>query len=179
MNELNLIQTSLKAPKSQYNKFGEYSYRSCEDILEAVKPLLKQTGCKLILSDEVVLIGDRYYIKATAILSNKDNQTACSIGWAREPESRKGQDASQITGASSSYARKYALAGLFALDDNKDPDSTNTHEDKPQPETLPQPKPQVQVRAAKTQSLGEIVNQVKYQQAQDATPETFDNPFIL
>ena len=122
------IQQELKAPKGQYNSFGKYSYRSCEDILEAVKPLLKANNCTLTISDELVNIGERYYIRATARLTDAENgQYYENIAYAREPEDKKGADPSQITGACSSYARKYALNGLFCIDDVKDADSTNTH----------------------------------------------------
>lgn len=120
------IQNSLKAPKGQFNKFGNYAYRSCEDILEAVKPLLNQQNITLILSDEPVLIGERYYIKATCTLTDGIN-TVNSTAFARESETKKGMDESQITGAASSYARKYALNGMFCIDDTKDADSTNKH----------------------------------------------------
>ena len=118
------IQETLKAPKSQRNDFGKYNYRSCEDIFEAVKPLLKEQGLTLRLNDELVLIGDRYYIKATAILSD-GKETIENVSYAREEDTKKGMDGSQITGASSSYARKYALNGLFLIDDVKDSDTTN------------------------------------------------------
>lgn len=123
------IQSELKAPKGQYNNFGKYKYRSCEDILESVKPLLKKYGCVLSFTDEVVLIGDRYYIKATAMLT--DTETECAIGtvaFAREPDEKKGMDESQITGTASSYARKYALNGLFCIDDTKDADTDEYQE---------------------------------------------------
>ena len=125
MKELAIIQSKLKAPKGQKNTFGGYKYRSCEDILEAVKPLLRETLCTLTLNDEVVLMGDRFYIKATATISNTENEVATTTAFAREEETKKGMDASQITGAASSYARKYALCGLFAIDDGKDADSLN------------------------------------------------------
>lgn len=127
------IQCELKAPKNQRNNFGGYNYRSCEDILEAVKPLLKANNCALTISDELVYIGERYYIKATAILTDTeatpDGFTTCvtNTAYAREPAEKKGADLSQITGACSSYARKYALNGLFCIDDVKDADSTNDH----------------------------------------------------
>ncbi|MGJ7024987.1 ERF family protein [Petrimonas sulfuriphila] len=127
MKELIKIQSELKAPKSQRNNFGGYNYRSAEDILESVKPILKENGCVLTVSDEMVLIGDRYYIKATATLTNSENTQISTVAFAREEETKKGMDASQITGAASSYARKYALNGLFCIDDTKDADSTNTH----------------------------------------------------
>lgn len=127
MKELNTIQSKLTAPKEQFNKFGNYKYRSCEDILKAVKPLLAETKCTLMLQDEVLLIGNRYYIKATATLTNSTGESVATTALAREDENKKGMDGSQITGAASSYARKYALNGLFAIDDTKDADATNTH----------------------------------------------------
>ena len=125
MKELISIQSELKAPKSQYNKFGGYKYRKAEDILEAVKPLLAKQKCTLIITDDVVLIGNRIYVKATATIKNEKGECETTTGWAREEETKKGMDGSQITGASSSYARKYALNGLFAIDDNADSDTTN------------------------------------------------------
>lgn len=122
--KLNKIQQEIKAPKNQFNSFGGYNYRSCEDILEAVKPLLED--CVLTISDDIVAVGERIYVKATATLADNESQIS-TTAFAREPESRKGSDASQLTGASSSYARKYCLAGLLLLDDQKDADSTNTH----------------------------------------------------
>jgi hypothetical protein len=121
---LSKIQKEMKAPKSQYNAFGKYKYRSCEDILEAVKPFLN--GAVLYISDEMVLIGERYYIKATATLRNGDEAVSVTA-YAREEAEKKGMDSSQITGAASSYARKYALNGLFLIDDTKDSDATNEH----------------------------------------------------
>ena len=130
MKELQMIQSVLKAPKGQFNKFGGYKYRSCEDIVEAVKPLLKTYECVLTMSDDLVLIGDRYYIKATATLINKEWKQIVTTGYAREEETKKWMDGSQITWSSSSYARKYALNGLFAIDDGVDSDSTNKWEEK-------------------------------------------------
>jgi len=121
MNALHDIQTKLKVGKENTNTFGKYNYRNCSDILEAVKPLLPE-GFSLLLSDEIVLIGERYYVKATAILSN-GKESSVVTAFARESFDKKGMDDSQITGASSSYARKYALNGLFAIDDTKDADS--------------------------------------------------------
>tara|TARA_R100000231_G_scaffold53556_1_gene45046 strand:+ start:181 stop:795 length:615 start_codon:yes stop_codon:yes gene_type:complete len=123
---LSKIQAELKAPKGQRNTFGKYNYRSAEDILEAVKPLTAKNGLILTLSDEIELIGDRIYVKATARLTNGE-QEVVTVAFAREEASKKGMDASQVTGAASSYARKYALNGLFCIDDNKDSDATNTH----------------------------------------------------
>lgn len=125
MKELITIQSELKAPKSQFNKFGGYKYRKAEDILEAVKPLLAKQKCTLIITDDVILIGNRIYVKATATIKNEKGECETTTGWAREEETKKGMDGSQITGASSSYARKYALNGLFAIDDNADSDTTN------------------------------------------------------
>lgn len=126
MKELITIQSELKAPKTQVNRFGGYKYRKAEDILEAVKPLLAKQKCTLIISDDIVMIGNRIYVKATATIKNENGEFEETTGWAREEENKKGMDGSQITGASSSYARKYALNGLFAIDDNADSDTTNT-----------------------------------------------------
>ena len=123
MKELQNIQTTLNAPKGQYNAFGRYNYRSCEDILAAVKPLLNANNCTLTISDDIALVGDRFYIKATATLTNANGESVSTTAFAREEETKKGMDASQVTGASSSYARKYALNGLLAIDDSKDVDS--------------------------------------------------------
>jgi len=116
------IQTELKAPKNQFNKFGGYSYRSCNDIMEALKPLLQANQVSILLNDELVMIGNRYYIKATASLQD-DKEKITTTAYARESETKKGMDESQITGSASSYARKYALNGLFAIDDVKDADT--------------------------------------------------------
>ena len=140
-DKLGAVQSALKAPKGQENKFGGYRYRSCEDILEAVKPLLAENGLALTISDEVVMVGERYYIRATAMLTDGD-QVHSVTAQAREPESRKGMDEAQVTGSSSSYARKYALNGLFCIDDTKDPDATNDHgRGKPQVKASSNPQP--------------------------------------
>lgn len=123
MKELLDIQSELKAPKGQYNSFGKYKYRSAEDILEAVKPICVKHGCELTLSDEIVYVGDRYYIKATAKLEREGSSPVTVTAYAREAETKKGMDESQITGTASSYARKYALNGLFCIDDTKDADT--------------------------------------------------------
>ena len=138
MKELIAIQSELKAPKSQFNKFGGYKYRKAEDILEAVKPLLAKQKCTLIITDDVVLIGNRIYVKATATIKNEKGECETTNGWAREEETKKGMDGSQITGASSSYARKYALNGLFAIDDNDDSDTTNDGQQQTQQQTQTQ-----------------------------------------
>ena len=148
------IQQELKAPKGQYNSFGKYKYRSCEDILEAVKPICAKHNAVLTVSDELVYMGDRYYIKATATLVNAENtgvkiykheydeitnyptlEVINNTAYAREEETKKGMDGSQITGTASSYARKYALNGLFCIDDTKDADTDvyKKQEDKPEP----------------------------------------------
>lgn len=122
--KLTTIQMELKAPKSKRNNFGNYNYRSCEDILEAVKPLLASNMCSLTLDDDVLCIGDRVYVKATATLTDHaEGATISTHAFAREAETKKGMDESQITGTASSYARKYALNGLFAIDDTKDADT--------------------------------------------------------
>ena len=121
------IQAVLKAPKSQYNSFGKYYYRNCEDILEAAKPICKQFGAVLTVTDEIVLIGDRVYIKATAILTDiETGEKESATAYAREEVDKKGMSAEQMTGSCSSYARKYSLNGLFCIDDTKDADTLNT-----------------------------------------------------
>lgn len=143
MKELINIQAGLKAPKDKRNTFGGYNYRSCESILEAVKPHLKAEACTLTINDEIVQVGDRYYIKATATLRNSAGESVTATALAREEESKKGMDGAQVTGAASSYARKYALNGLFAIDDTKDPD-TDEHYKRTHPTDQPkqaQPKP--------------------------------------
>ena len=123
------VQTKLKAPKSQYNSFGKYSYRNCEDILEALKPILKEVGATIIISDEVVSVNERYYVKATVkFIDTETGEVVEASANAREEDNKKGMDSSQLTGSTSSYARKYALNGLFAIDDTKDSDFTNTHD---------------------------------------------------
>ena len=118
------IQSELKAPKGQYNSFGKYNYRSCEDILEGVKPLLAKHGLVLTIQDSIDLIGDRFYVKATATITDGKDEISTSA-YARESLDKKGMDASQVTGATSSYARKYALNGLLCIDDTKDADTMN------------------------------------------------------
>ena len=121
------IQSELKAPKSQYNNFGKYAYRNCEDILEALKPLLKEYKSTIYIADEIVTVLERFYVKATVtFIDAETGESITNTAYAREEESKKGMDGSQVTGASSSYARKYALNGMFAIDDTKDSDFTNT-----------------------------------------------------
>lgn len=129
MKRLLEIQQKLKAPKDQYNSYGEYKYRSAEGILEAVKPLCKATGTVLTITDDIFQLGDRFYVKATATLYDADTNKEihhCSAS-AREQDIKKGMDSAQITGSTSSYARKYALNGLFAINDVEDPDAINKH----------------------------------------------------
>lgn len=156
------IQTKLKAPKGQYNKFGNFNYRSAEDILEAVKPLNAEQGVLLTITDEIKEIGGRVYVVATATVSDGTDTLQVSA-FAREPENKKGMDESQITGATSSYARKYALNGLYAIDDNKDAD---TDEHKQQQDNAPkkqqaqkqqQQKQQQQEKGFTEQELHELV----------------------
>ena len=135
MKELIMIQQGLKAPKGNYNSFGKYNYRSCEDILEAVKPLLSEQSCTLVITDDIMMIGDRFYVKATATLTNSEGVKEVATAFAREQDVKSGMDSSQLTGATSSYARKYALNGLFCIDDTKDADTMdNTAEGQHHPQ---------------------------------------------
>lgn len=150
---LSVIQAQVKAPKGQYNAFGKYRYRKAEDILEAVKPVIYQFGYWLTIHDSIEQVGDRYYVKATVTLTNGSNVYAASA-YAREEESKKGMDGSQVTGASSSYARKYALSALFALDNGQaDADATNTHETK-QSEKMPQIDPSMDKATKEAMAYG-------------------------
>jgi hypothetical protein len=134
--KLSAIQSELKAPKGQYNSFGKYKYRSCEDILEALKPILAKYKCSLVLTDSVETVGaagaERFYVRATATLFNREEESGTRFisndAYAREDDTKKGMDGSQITGTASSYARKYALNGLFLIDDTKDADTDEFHE---------------------------------------------------
>lgn len=135
MKELIKIQSELKAPKNQYNSYGGYKYRNAEDILEAVKPLLEKHDCIMTITDDILQVGNRTYIKATITLRNNDGEKVEVSAFAREDESRKGFDGAQLTGCSSSYARKYALNGLFLIDDTKDADT-----DEHQKQTATKPK---------------------------------------
>lgn len=138
------IQTELKAPKGQINKFGNYKYRSLEDINEALKPLLAREQLQLTISDELALIGERYYIKATATISDGNGNHVKACGYARESKDKKGMDDSQITGTASSYARKYAMNGLFLIDDTKDADSNEFTEQTKKPSNNSEKKQQSQ-----------------------------------
>ena len=175
------IQTELKAPKNQFNSFGNYNYRSCEDILEAVKPLCKKGNVLLTLSDTIKHVGERYYVEATATLYDVETDGCISVSaYAREEETKKGMDSSQITGAASSYARKYALNGLFNIDDTKDSDSTNEGEGKPKtPETKKEkpkeetPKPENDYRS----QLGELIKASKGKITKEMISETIKRKF--
>ena len=153
---LSKIQSLLKAPKGQFNNFGNYKYRSCEDILEAAKPVLAEFSMSIILSDEIVSVADRVYVKATATLCHDDGKIAAqTTAYAREALTKRGMDESQVTGASSSYARKYALNGLLAIDDTKDADTRdNTGKDEYPPKYTPQHKAVFDELLAADDSLG-------------------------
>ena len=153
VSELVYIQSNLKAPKNQFNSYGGYKYRSCEDIMEAVKPLLKEKNCSLTVSDEIVQVGDRIYVKATATLKTSSGETFQNTAFAREALTKKGMDESQVTGTASSYARKYALNGLFCIDDTKDADDLNTSKEYTQ---QPQATIQQQTGAIPQEILNEI-----------------------
>lgn len=147
--KLAAVQRELKAPKGQFNSFGKYKYRSCEDILEALKPVLGKHGCAVTLSDEVVQVGERFYIRATAsIMDCESGERAFNTAFAREDADKKGMDGSQITGTASSYARKYALNGLFLIDDTKDADTDAYHEQT----TGERPKEDPKIAAAKAKA---------------------------
>lgn len=157
------IQSELKAPKNQYNSFGKYKYRSCEDILESVKPLLKKHNLLLTINDSIEMIGTRFYVRATATIYDETGKKLIETSaQAREEENKKGMDASQVTGATSSYARKYALNGLFAIDDAKDADFTNKHgkDEPPAPPSKPTlpPKPPAKPQAEPKNNDVDIYN---------------------
>ncbi len=160
LQHLAQIQSELKAPKGQRNTFGKYNYRSCEDILEAVKPLLTERGLVILITDDIVQIGERYYVRATATIYDSEGSFISNSALAREEDVKKGMDASQITGATSSYARKYALNGLFAIDDTKDADATNKGQDEPKPaKATAQPafSDEIKGALAKAQTVQELV----------------------
>lgn len=167
LEKLLKVQTELNAPKNQYNAFGKYKYRSCEDILEALKPLLKEVNAVVLVQDELEKIGDRYYIKATAqFIDCESGELKSNTAFAREEEVKKGMDASQVTGSTSSYARKYALNGLFCIDDVKDSDTTNKGDDKTTKKMPEKPKQQTQKTAAsnekgKEENPNMLVDQAK------------------
>lgn len=162
LERLGFVQAFLKAPKGQRNTFGNYNYRSCEDILEAVKPLLADQRLTLTITDALENIGDRYYIKATAAVSPYDGTgTIVAEGYAREEETKKGMDGSQITGAAASYARKYALNGLFLIDDTKDSDHTNQGPAKKPMYAKTEPKTEPVVQPAKVETQAKLGGAIK------------------
>ena len=171
--KLSKIQAELKAPKNQYNSFGKYKYGSCEDILEAVKPICQKNGCVLVLSDEVINLEGRYYVKATAMLIDGEDNISNSA-YAREDESKKGMDGSQITGTASSYARKYALNGLFCIDDTKDADTNENAQERQNKANAENEKPkaknpkQADIICPK---CGKAVKSIKGKDGKTRTPE--------
>ena len=183
--KLMTVQTKLRAPKGQYNNFGKYSYRSCEDILEALKPLLAEVGAIVNVTDEIKLIGDRYYVEATAsFIDTETGERMIAKASAREAEAKKGMDDSQVTGSVSSYARKYALNGLFAIDDNKDADSTNTHSKEIKPNMTPTGITEAQLKrlfaignkaGIKKEVVEGTVRKIFNCEPKDMTKEQYDN----
>lgn len=161
------IQQALVAPKDQYNNFGNYAYRTCEGILEAVKPFLKAHNLTILMSDDLINMGTRFYVKATATLCDADTGEQIAVSaFAREEENKKGMDQSQITGASSSYARKYALCGLLAIDGNKDSDETNTQEQNPPQQGKQAPRQQAPRQQASKQGNTGQMQPITYYQRQ-------------
>lgn len=174
--KLMMIQSELKAPKNQWNDFSNYYYRNCEDILNALKPYLMKYKCVVLLTDDLVLIGDRFYIKATAKLVDAESDNTISVNaYAREDLQRKKMDGSQLTGSASSYARKYALNGLFAIDDTKDSDYTNQFGKEPQP-----PQPQYQAPKQEPPQPPQLpIQQVKFEINQVARKKGVKSSEIL
>lgn len=168
-DKLLAIQAELKAPKGQWNDFGKYNYRSCEDILEAVKPLCKDHKALVTVSDTLEYINGRFYVKATATFTDAESgENTCVTAYAREPESKRGMDDCQVTGTASSYARKYALNGLFCIDDTKDADTdayakqTGKAERKPAEKPAEKPKPTPPPTMVKCKSCGEVIGDVDW-----------------
>ncbi len=177
--KLMMIQAELKAPKGQYNAFADYNYRSCEDILNSLKQHLLTYKAVVLLTDDLVLIGDRFYIKATAkLVDTESNEEICVSAYAREDLQRKKMDGSQLTGSASSYARKYALNGLFAIDDTKDSDYTNQFGKEPQP-PQPQYQPQPQFQPPKQEPPQLPIHQVKFEINQVAKKKSVKSSVIL
>lgn len=165
------IQAELKAPKGQMNNYGGYKYRSCEDILEAVKPLLKANKCVLTISDEIANIGERYYIRAAATITDAEgDESYTNVAYAREEETKKGMDGSQITGTASSYARKYALNGLFLIDDTKDAD-TDEHAKQTGAEPKKATEKQVEYIKKLSKDINSITSYYKVDKLEDLTGE--------
>jgi hypothetical protein len=159
--QLSSVQSKLNAPKNQFNKFGNYAYRSCEDILGALKPLLAEHSLAIVIKDSIEVIGTRVYIKADVTLYNGLGASVSSHAYAREAETKKGMDEAQITGSASSYARKYALNALFAIDDSKDADATNTHDKEVAP-----------VRPKATININYLLALIKKVKGKEPTDET-------
>ena len=179
------IQYELKCNKSQYNSFGRYAYRSSEDILEAVKPLLYKYKATLVINDDIVLIGDRFYVKATSKITDiETGECVESTAFAREDESQKGMSSAQVTGSVSSYARKYSMNALFAIDDNKDADSTNTHGKEIKPNMTPTGITEAQLKrllaignkaGIKKEVVEGTVRKIFNCEPKDMTKEQYDN----
>lgn len=165
-------QLEIKAPKNQRNSFGNYNYRSCEDVLEAAKPVCAANGLLLTVSDELVLIGDRYYIKSTATLHDVEDVglTVSNTAYARESAEKRGMDDSQITGTASSYARKYALNGLFCIDDTKDAD-TDEYAKQNKRETIEDVKARFDATKLTCDNCGNVIVGYKGRGGKDVTPE--------
>lgn len=177
MKELIEIQNELKVPKNQFNKFGNYNYRNCEDILEAVKPLSKKYNCLLTLSDEIIERNGRFYVESTARLTNADNVEIIVKASAREEETKKGMDSSQITGSASSYARKYALNGLFCIDDSKDADNFPA-EEKSREEILSMKRKSVyDVMLRNNDALITVLNRYSIGQMEDLTEKQIEQQY--
>lgn len=179
------VQSKLKCEKSQYNKFGGYAYRSTSDILEAVKPLLSEVEAVIIVNDELKLIGDRYYVEATAMfLDCETGDSIVSRAIAREAEGQKGMSEAQVTGSSSSYARKYALNALLLIDDTKDDDFTNTHGKEIKPNMTPTGITEAQLKrlfaignkaGIKKEVVEGTVRKIFNCEPKDMTKEQYDN----
>ena len=171
--KLNVIQLNLIAPKNQYNSFGKYNYRSCEDILEGLKPCLQETKTAVTVNDEIVQIGDRYYVKATATLFDcETGESVSNTAYAREEESKKGMDSSQVTGATSSYARKYALNGLFCIDDVKDADTRDNRQE----EAKKQQKDEAETKELENMKISKVKADVLHKRCTD---ENVDEAKVL
>lgn len=183
MSILTEIQNRMKAPKDQKNEFGGFKYRSCEDILKEVKPLLQEFGCSMTITDEVVLIGERYYIKATATITGDGTIINTASAYAREPEMKKGMDASQISGMASSYARKYALGGLLLLDDSKlefIPDADSQNKGVPEYGVEPEEEPKGKTTQKKTKSKDTTPKQEDgYRNPDDEPASEKDKEYIV
>lgn len=171
--KLNVIQLNLIAPKNQYNSFGKYNYRSCEDILEGLKPCLQETKTAVTVNDEIIQIGDRYYVKATATLFDcETGESVSNTAYAREEESKKGMDSSQVTGATSSYARKYALNGLFCIDDVKDADTRDNRQE----EAKKQQKDEAETKELENMKISKVKADVLHKRCTD---ENVDEAKVL